>query len=1296
MSDRPLSLIEILVAEYEVQQKMNAQSWPADLVWTPPNQETGGKVIRYNTSDITARCIEIEAEASKRFRESSEEWCNYVNQKTDELVKGFYRAIHHHKIDRTAICFSGGGIRSATFALGLTQGLVRHGVPLKQLHFLSTVSGGGYIGSWLSAWIHRQGMDCVQSSLACSPAKSQALSAAADGEQVAPAASTASSSTTGVPIVSCADPKRSPIAPEPTTVQHLRRYSNYMSPKLGLLSADTWALVGIFLRNLMLNWLVLLPLLAAALGLPRLAVAVVCWDHPWPRVEAAAIILAFLAGTIGVAYQISNLPGWRSQSRVKEGWRSEPVFLRWCWMMLNLSAFLSTFYWAWIHIPASRETEQFWWRWAKWFYLHLQMPALHTPVSWLAEKWHSWLPFVLFGLLFHVVGYLIARVGLIKRRRREGMPDKWDILIRVATGALGGLCLYCGALLFSTPPVQVPPAKPEQTLTTAQPTASPSGVTLNVPSLPAKIEVSVSSQPAPVTAQPQPEQRAGQQAGLYTTFAAPLFLMVFLIAATVFVGVASTYTNDADREWMARAGAWMLISIFGWSLLAALAIFGPVGLIWLWREFTLSFVSVSGLSGLLTLVGGFSSKTEAKGKEQGAQKQTGQIGQLLSASLPLAAAIFAIIILAALALATSLLIAAVNNWLIPLEALPAFSAKNAAWHLIVLYRTPGWLVFAVLLVVGLIGAAMGLFVNINKFSLHSAYRDRLIRAYLGASNMMRHPNPFTGFNEQDNLQMHELPIARFNPASFREDQLANLAAMLIAEPNEEAKQTASTDNKARKMTCAATLRSRLRHLSPSTIELLETWIRNTGQTTPSQPPRVSNADVKQALSDSFNNLIQGEPLDKEDGFKEICAEEKAQLGKKSEGNSASPNIAALIDNQPDIPLFPFKFLEKFKTKIVYVEKLLINRLLIERAFAEEIVPAPTELNEARPLHIINIALNLVGGKELAWQERKAQPFTVSQLHAGSYNLGYREVRKYAISRQQNGALSLGTSLAISGAAVSPNMGYNSSPPVTFLLSLFNVRLGWWLGNPGEAGRRTYAKPSPFFAPRPLIAETLGMTDSQHPYIYLSDGAHFENLALYEMVRRRCHFIIVSDAGADGNFNFDDLGNALRKIRIDMGVPIKFLRDMPIQPRAKTDALFAQKGKDEDKRKYCALARIHYSEVDGNNPKQDGWLLYIKPTVYGAEPSDVQNYAKAHPDFPHETTGDQMYSESQFESYRALGEYVIQQIIDGGGGTQIGQELSLKDLARYANAYLKLEPSDELPPPSKPAVALTPNEPNKQI
>ena len=85
-------------------------------------------------------------------------------------------------------------------------------------------------------------------------------------------------------------------------------------------------------------------------------------------------------------------------------------------------------------------------------------------------------------------------------------------------------------------------------------------------------------------------------------------------------------------------------------------------------------------------------------------------------------------------------------------------------------------------------------------------------------------------------------------------------------------------------------------------------------------------------------------------------------------------------------------------------------------------------------------------------------------------------------------------MAISGAAASPNMGYNSSPIITFLMTLFNVRLGWWLGNPGPKGERTYSHDGPSFAIRPLVNEAFGVTTDDRKYVYLSDGGHFENLA----------------------------------------------------------------------------------------------------------------------------------------------------------------------------------------------------------
>jgi hypothetical protein len=155
-----------------------------------------------------------------------------------------------------------------------------------------------------------------------------------------------------------------------------------------------------------------------------------------------------------------------------------------------------------------------------------------------------------------------------------------------------------------------------------------------------------------------------------------------------------------------------------------------------------------------------------------------------------------------------------------------------------------------------------------------------------------------------------------------------------------------------------------------------------------------------------------------------------------------------------------------------------------------------------------------------------------------------------------------------------------------------------------------------------------------------------------MVLRRCRIIVVSDAGCDPACSFDDLGNAVRKIRVDLGVPIE-LRKIPIYSR-----------KSGEQGKCCAIGVIQYSCIDG--PGTDGLLLYVKPSFYGNEAADIFNYAQANPLFPHEPTTDQWFSESQFESYRALGFHVISAICgeDWRGTT-------FDDLLQQARRYLIL-------------------------
>jgi hypothetical protein len=284
----------------------------------------------------------------------------------------------------------------------------------------------------------------------------------------------------------------------------------------------------------------------------------------------------------------------------------------------------------------------------------------------------------------------------------------------------------------------------------------------------------------------------------------------------------------------------------------------------------------------------------------------------------------------------------------------------------------------------------------------------------------------------------------------------------------------------------------------------------------------------------------------------------------------------------------------------------------------------------RPFHVVNLTLNLVGASRLAWQQRKAESFTVTSLHSGSAHLGFRPTDEYG------GGITLGTAVALSGAAASPNMGYHSSPVVGFIMTLFNTRLGAWLGNPGPPGARTWKLPGPLSAIRSLIKEALGQTSDETPFVYLSDGGHFENLALYEMVRRRCRQIIVLDGGCDPDFTYDDLGNALRKIRIDMGVPINF-------SDASTDPL-------RDRVRRCAVASIEYSKADP--PSEDGFLVYIKPLLLGNEPPDVASYAAANPKFPHQSTADQSFDESQTESYRLLGLQSVDEICEGWDGESL--------------------------------------------
>ncbi|HEY6330228.1 MAG TPA: patatin-like phospholipase family protein [Blastocatellia bacterium] len=897
-----------------------------------------------------------------------------------------------HKQEQTALCISGGGIRSATFALGVLQGLARIGL-LDKFEYLSTVSGGGYIGGWLSAWIHRhpQAEAGVASELKDKPPNQ--------------------------------------LQPEPKPVTHLRDYSNYLSPKLGLLSADTWTLVAIYVRNLTLNWLVLLPLLAAVIAAPRVYASVIHLIKDGDLEDGVVLTILLVAGgvlgAVAIAYVGFNRPSAANRNN------TEKTFIWWHLLPLIFSGIFLTCYWACYATTHEKR--------------HLGLLA-----------------FLGFGAVLNILGLILwIRSGRSRSSRPErpgekkAKPGSPNTLRRIAlelvaaflSGLAGGLSTW---LLFSESNFFFHPKEH-------------GGVYLKF--------------------------------AVYVCFAVPALLAIYFLSSVLFTGLVSFLTDDEDREWLARSDAWTLISILLWVSITSLAIFGPIIL----ERLTAWVGSIGGIAGLITILLGNNSSTSAS-KTDSDDSSRSLKSMVSDRLLSLAAPAFTAFVLILLSVGVTLLIQLILGehlldrtshgmealkWHVTEDGYQAPISGDVLGHYAVVLWAPWWLTGGLMLALLGLSAFVSLFVNINRFSLHAMYRNRLIRAYLGASHVYRAPNRFTGFDPTDNLPMYYM------------------------------------------------------------------WPEN-------------------------------------------------EAGKKRK----------------------------------------------------------------RLLHVVNMTLNLVAGKNLAWQQRKAESFTSSSLHSGCYRVGYRRSSEYG----GDDGISLGTAVAISGAAASPNMGYHSSPVVTFLLTLFNARLGWWLGNPGTAGAQTYQKDGPTLSLAPLVEETLGLTDDTKPYIYLSDGGHFENLGLYEMILRRCALIVVIDGSQDENCAFQDLGNAVRKIRIDMGVPIEFEKGIRIYSRSADD-------KQREEGKYCAIATIGYSCVDRD--AADGKLIYVKPAFYGSEPRDIYEYALSHKSFPHETTADQFFTEAQFESYRRLGEYEVERICQESVCGRDFIASDVKELLGKAREYL-IEPAGTAP------------------
>ena len=319
-----------------------------------------------------------------------------------------------------------------------------------------------------------------------------------------------------------------------------------------------------------------------------------------------------------------------------------------------------------------------------------------------------------------------------------------------------------------------------------------------------------------------------------------------------------------------------------------------------------------------------------------------------------------------------------------------------------------------------------------------------------------------------------------------------------------------------------------------------------------------------------------------------------------------------------------------------------------------------------PYHLINTALNVPGSPFANRRGRNADFFLFSRCFIGSEATGYIETRK--AERVVDG-LNIGTAMAISGAAAAPNMGMASIRPLSATITLLNVRLGRWVRHPRDIARRIVrldaAKKEAELhlrripGPRHLLFEAFSksgtaVTEARNAkpgrensgFIFLTDGGHIDNLGIYELLRRRCRLIIVIDAESDPDLDAASLVQVLRFARIDFNVTIR----MDWTPIAKrTRAVSNEMRKNEPHSAsgpHVAVGVIDYPPTKDGRERQQGVLIYIKASLSGDENDYVLAYKAAHPLFPHESTADQLFSEEQFEVYRALGEHTARRAVDG--------------------------------------------------
>lgn len=357
-------------------------------------------------------------------------------------------------------------------------------------------------------------------------------------------------------------------------------------------------------------------------------------------------------------------------------------------------------------------------------------------------------------------------------------------------------------------------------------------------------------------------------------------------------------------------------------------------------------------------------------------------------------------------------------------------------------------------------------------------------------------------------------------------------------------------------------------------------------------------------------------------------------------------------------------------------------------------PALSHINESgrAPYHLINTTVNLPNSSLPELRDRKADFFLFSKYWCGSVATAYFPAHRWLTNDDE---VDLATAMAVSGAAASSYMGIETKPHLTALLTFLNVRLGLWIREPGKS---PCARPGFVCLFKEMLR--LGMSENSS-WLNLSDGGHIENMGVYELIRRRCKYIICVDGEADPFFTFGGLMTLVRHVQLDFGVRIN-VKLGNLRPNAETGFC----------RSHFVLGDIDYPSTEKSADGSDGWekglFLYLKLSVTGNESEMIRRYRTLHPAFPHQSTADQFFNEEQFEAYRSLGVHVAEGLFSpaicgatpgaengaDGGVANVGQPQSIEELFAKILPNL-LDPEVGPKPDRRPAPIAAVREPSRR-